>query len=102
MLTLDEQEVSILIEATSDHAKVYTSYPAYLRKFDKMCEENPDEWKCTGTSKVDGEAVGKSYECPKKLITFKRTGKISEKRREANIRALQIARGRTGIKNQLR
>lgn len=71
MLTIDEQELSILIEPTSQNAKIYTSIPGSIRKFDKLCSENPTDWKCTNISKAGGEMFGKSYECPKEFITFR-------------------------------
>lgn len=71
MLTKDEQETTVLIETTGRVAKVYTSDPSRMKKFDKLCNDYPDDWKCTDIAKVKGEIVGKSYECKKQLISFR-------------------------------
>lgn len=78
MLTLDEQEVSILIEPVSDRVKIYCSVPGSIRKFDGYCENSPEEWRCVDVSKVNGEIIGKSYECSKKMILLR--GKAPGKR----------------------
>ena len=84
MLTQEEQEVSVLIEPGSGNAKIYATFPAFIRKFDKLCEDNPEEWKCTGVSRVDGEEIGKSYECKRNLVSFRaksQTRELTEEQR---------------------
>ena len=95
MLTLEEQEVSVLIEPGNDNARIYTSYPAFIRKFDRLCEENPEEWKCTGVSRVDGEEIGKSYECKRNLILFRaksQTRELTDEQRAEIAKRLKQAR----------
>lgn len=93
MLTLDEQELSVLIEPLSQNAKIYTSIPGKIRKLDNLCSENPTDWKCTGVSKIGGDVIGKSYECPKEFIVFRSKRRImTEEQRAANMARLEKMR----------
>ena len=84
MLTLAEQETSILLEPLNDNAKIYSSNPVHVRKLDKLCKENPTDWKCTDVSRLHGEVIGKSYECPKEFIVFRSKRRIlTEEQRAA-------------------
>lgn len=84
MLTLEEQEVCILLEPLRDSAKIYSSNPFQIRKLDRFCSENPADWKCTDVSMVGGDVIGKSYECPKEFIVFRPKRKtLTEKQRAA-------------------
>lgn len=75
-LSSDEQEVHIGFGRNDKVAKVYASDTRYIYKLDKLVENNPDFWKCTGTETVKGEVIGKSYECPISLISL-RSKKVS-------------------------
>ena len=70
-LSSDEQEVHINFGRNDNVAKVYASDTRYINKLDKLVENNPDFWKCTGTETVKGEVIGKSYECPISLISLR-------------------------------
>lgn len=70
-LSLVEQETIITYNAAEEHAEIYTCYPPSIRKLDKYCKENPEEWKVKNVSTVEGEVVGKTYTAPKKLISFR-------------------------------
>lgn len=76
-LSFAEQEVVINLCADSKAAEVYTSYPKWIRKFDKLCEMNPEMFTCTRVNKCDGQIVSKEYVMPAKLVSI-RTG-ISSK-----------------------
>ena len=65
-LSLLEQETIITYNAQEDFAEVYTCYPPMIRKLDKLAQENPEEWKI-----LRGDQIGKTYTCPKSLITLR-------------------------------
>ena len=70
-LPLVEQETIITYNAAEEHAEIYTCYPPSIRKLDKYCKENPEEWKVKNVSTVEGKVVGKTYLAPKKLIALR-------------------------------
>ena len=61
-----EQETVITYNAQEDFAEVYTCYPPMIRKLDKLAQKNPEEWKI-----LRGDQIGKTYTCPKSLITLR-------------------------------
>lgn len=61
-----EQETVITYNAQEDFAEVYTCYPPMIRKLDKLAQKNPEEWKI-----LRGDQIGKTYTCPKNLITLR-------------------------------
>ena len=76
-LSFAEQEFVINICADSKAAEVYTSYPKWIRKFDKLCEKNPDCFTCTKVNTSEGKVVSKEYVMPAKLVSI-RTGVSSK------------------------
>lgn len=92
-LTLDEHEIVVQMNGRAETVKIYASYPHWIKRLDKYCEENPAEWKCTGESKCDGEIVAKTYECPKSLFKLqKKKRQISEAQRKASAERLAAYR----------
>ena len=87
-LSSDEQEVHVSFGRNDNVAKVYASDTRYINKLDKLVENNPKFWKCTGTETVRGEVIGKSYECPISLISFrsKKTVKILTEEQKEELR----------------
>lgn len=65
-LSLLEQETIITYNAQEDFAEVYTCYPPMIRKLDKLTHENPEEWKV-----LRADAMGKTYTCPKGLVSLR-------------------------------
>ena len=55
----------------NDAMDVYTSDYSYMSKFDRFCEEHPDNWKCVGVDKVGGDIVGKRYSCTWDCVFFR-------------------------------
>ena len=85
-LTLEERETHIYISRTDETAEIYTSDERYMRKFDKLVEDNPEEWKFKKAETVQGEVIGKTYSCPRNLISFRsKTQKreLTEEQRQA-------------------
>ena len=94
-LTLEEQELLITLSGRTDTVNVYTSYPHWIKRLDKYCEENPDAWKCVKTDRIGDLVVGKFYECPKDLLKLqKRKRFVSEEQRRAS--AERLAKYREG------
>ena len=70
-----EREVSINFNDGEDIARVYAASPAWMRKFDRLCDEFPENFKMTEESRENGRVVAKFYEFPKKFV------RISKKER---------------------
>ena len=88
-LTLEEQEIVITMSGRTDIVKVYTSYPHWMKRLDKYCEEEPDNWKCVKVDTIDGDAIGKFYEAPRDLLKLqKRKRQISEEQKKASAERL--------------
>ncbi len=51
--------------------EVYTSDYTMMAKFDRFCEENPEEWKIIDTMTCQGDIVGREYRFPVKCLTFR-------------------------------
>ena len=92
-LTLEEHEIHVHMSGRTETVNIYTTYPHWIKRLDKYCEENPDDWKCVGESKCDGEVVGKMYECPRDLFKLqKKKRQISEEQRRASAERLAAYR----------
>lgn len=82
-----EQETTINFSRDMENATVWTSDKTVMTKFDNLCAKNPSDYKCVdiGKSKADGEILSKTYEMPKKYLSFrtcKRNRNITEEERE--------------------
>ena len=66
-----EMEVVIQFNAEGDRATLYTAYPKWIRKLDKLCKANPDAFTLDKVGKVDGQIVSKQYTFPKKLVSIR-------------------------------
>jgi hypothetical protein len=65
-LQVDNQETVILIDRTSNTAKVYSSDTRYRNRFRKLYSD-----KQVKTYQQDGEVIAEEYEIDKRLITFR-------------------------------
>lgn len=75
-----EQEVHICFCADEDIATIYTSYPAWIRKMDKLVEKNPQSFRC-----IAENSVSKTYTMPRKFISIRskeRTMTLSKEQKE--------------------
>lgn len=96
-LTLEEQELLISINGRADRYDVYTSYPHWIKRLDKYCDEYPNNWKIESVETLNGEIVSKAYSCDKdmiRLISHKR--KMSDEQKEAAARRLAEYRKQAG------
>jgi len=98
-MTKEEKEVIIRFDESSPTATLYTASSIWITKFNKLCKENPKQFKCVKTEYIGGtrKAEGKYYEFPKKFITIrskevKRT--MSDEQRKASAERLKKARAK--------
>ncbi len=64
-----EQEVTIGFNAAEDTAELYTADSVWMRKLDKLVEQNPEQFKPEREETYKGEVVAKRYSFPKRFIT---------------------------------
>ena len=98
-----EREVSINFNDGEDIARVYAASPAWMRKFDRLCEEHSENFKMTEESRENGRVVGKFYEFPKSFLSI-RTKKVTydltpEQKAERAERARKLNERRRGNDN---
>ena len=87
---LDEQETNIGFLRNEDTARIYTADTTVMTKLDKLVESNPDTWKL-----VRADDYGKTYECPKKLVSFRATiikRELTDEQKQALIHRMQKSR----------
>lgn len=78
-LTRLEQETIINFNAAEAEVDVYTADPVYIRKLDKLCESNPDSYKCY---QRDDESARYTVST-KKLVRFAKPTTVTDEQREA-------------------
>ena len=92
-----EQEVIINFNAEEDTATLYTANPQWIRKLDRLVEQNPEQFGMYRQEKMDGRAVSKTYRFPKRFITVrskdKKSGMTEEQKKEAAERLRQRREG---------
>ncbi len=84
-----EQEVHISFCADETTATLYTSYPAWIRKMDKLVEKNPQNFQCIAQT-----AAGKTYTMPRNFVSIRtkeRTVTLTEEQKEQAIKRLHGA-----------
>lgn len=74
-----EQETVIRLDAIEHIANIYTCDPVYIRKFDKLAEQYPSEYKCVWT---DDKYFAKKYCVDSRFIRFGKPA--SEAQRKAS------------------
>lgn len=74
-----EQEVVINFNAEDNTATLYSSNPVWIRKMDKLVEQNPEQFKMCRQETVKGKIVSKFYELPKEFVN------IRSKKRSCNL-----------------
>lgn len=81
-----EQEVHISFCADEENATIYTSYPAWIRKMDKLVEKNPQSFRCIAENEVS-----KTYSMPRNFISIRskeRTVTLTEEQKAQAIKRL--------------
>lgn len=97
-LTRLEQETIITFNVEESMAVLWTADPVWIRKMDKLVENNPNEFKQTGQETMDGVVVQKRYEMPKKLVNVRAKSavgrKMTDEERELAAERLRQARNK--------
>lgn len=84
-----EQEVHISFCADEETATLYTSYPAWIRKMDKLVGKNPQDFQCIAENEVS-----KTYTMPRNFVSIRskeRTVTLTEEQKEQATRRLHGA-----------
>lgn len=66
-----EQEVTIGFNAAEGTAEIYTADPVWIRKMDKLVQQNPEQFRPGRVETYQGEIVAKRYTFPKRLISIR-------------------------------
>lgn len=66
-----EQEVVINFNLDEDTASIYTAWPKWINKLDRLCKANPAEFTCTAVNMCEGKVVSKEYTLPKRLVSIR-------------------------------
>ncbi len=66
-----EQETIINFNAEENTAEIYTADPVWIRKLDKLVEQNPEQFGPGRTERLEGEVIAKRYSFPKRFITIR-------------------------------
>ena len=66
-----EQETIINFNAEEDTAEIYTADSVWIRKLDKLVEQNPEQFGPGRTELLEGEVIAKRYSFPKRFITIR-------------------------------
>ena len=66
-----EQEVVIGFNAAEDTAEIYTADPVWIRKMDKLVQQNPEQFKPGRVETYQGDIVAKRYTFLKRLISIR-------------------------------
>lgn len=93
-----EQEVVIGFNAEEDAADLYTADPVWIRKMDRLVEQNPEQFKLVRVEKCQGDVVSKRYTLPKRFISIRskdvKRELTDEQRQAASERMRQIRESR--------
>lgn len=66
-----EQEVIINFNAEENETSLYTANPVWIRKMDKLIEQNPEQFRQGRVERVKGEIVSKEYFFPKRFVSIR-------------------------------
>ena len=70
-LTAVERESVITFNSAEENADIYASDPVWIRKFDKLVEQNPEQFKMIEEFKYEGDVIAKRYLFPKRFLTIR-------------------------------
>ena len=87
-LSAYERATTVNFNEEEERAVVITASPVWMRKLDRLCEENPEQFSCEewDTQRLDGKIIQKRYTFPKRFITIRsrdRKQELTEEQREA-------------------
>ena len=96
-ISIEEQEFSIQASRDKNIASMYVTDRTYMTKLDKLVESNPECYKVVKVHRIDGDIIGKTYEFPKKLLSF-RSGFVSRRELTEEEREQRVAKLQMGLK----
>lgn len=70
-ISIEEQEICVQASRDQQFARAYVTDRTYMTKLDRMVERAPDKYRVVEEHKIQGEVIGKTYEFPKKLLSFR-------------------------------
>lgn len=70
-LSKAEQEVIITFNAGEDTADIYTADPVWIRKMDRLAEQNPEQFETGKAEMYNGKVIAKRYTFPKRFISIR-------------------------------
>lgn len=90
-LTRAERETVIRFDAEERIAHIYTADPVYIRRLDKLCEEDPETYKCV---EVDTLGYFKKYVAPADRIAFRKSSSDAQREAARKKAADRLAKGK--------
>ena len=95
-LTFDEQEILVLLNGKDDRISIHTTYPHWIKRLDKYCEENPEEWHVEDEYVSGGRVLSRSYSALKEYLKLqKKKRHVSEEQRRASAERLAAYRNKS-------
>lgn len=89
----NEQETVISYGRNDKTAKIWTSDPTQMTKFDKLvADEGAPAWQLEREDTINGEVVGKAYTTDKGLVSFRKaktTKMLTEEQRAASAKRIK-------------
>lgn len=82
-----EQEVTIGFNAADGTAEIYTTDPVWIRKMDKLVQQNPEQFKSGRAETYQGEIIAKRYTFPKRFISIRSKGRTITDEQRAELAA---------------
>ena len=95
-----EQEVIITFNAEEETAELYTANPVWIRKMDKLVEQNPEQFQEYRRERMDGKVISKSYRFPKRFVTVRSKDKkidLSDEQRKVLAESMRSKRQNTSF-----
>ena len=103
-----EQEVVISFSAADGIADIYTADPVWIRKLDKLVQQNPEQFIPGKVETYQGEIVAKRYTFPKRFLSIRSkdtkqelTDEQREQRREQMKRLQEEKRKKSILSSKL-
>lgn len=82
----EEQECILRWDLKDRRVHIWTNIPAMINKLDRLCEEAGEAYRCV---RKKGESA--FYECPVKLLTFRKPMSDRERARRSEIARINSA-----------
>ena len=73
-----EQETSIQYMRDGDACTVYTTDSTVMTRLDKLAADPASPWSLKKEHYIHGEVIGKTYQAPKRLISFRSSVVVRE------------------------